>query len=119
MKNELINILEAYNYPVRLQGSIAPEEGYPETFFTIWNNETTDGNHYDNNPVSCIWDFTVYLYSTDPTIVNTVLESAIGDLKAAGWIISGKGYDVPSDEPTHTGRAVDVLYIERAAASGE
>lgn len=113
MKDELINILETFKYPVRLQGSIAPEQQYPESFFTFWNNDTNDGNHYDNEPVSCIWDFTVYFYSVDPTLVNTVMEEAVKRLKAAGWIISGKGYDAPSDETSHTGRAVDIVYIER------
>ena len=33
-------------------------------------------------------------------------------LKAAGWIVSGRGYDVASDEPTHTGRGFDALYLD-------
>ena len=117
MKTELITILSAYGYPVKLQGSLTQNEAYPESFFTFWNNETSDLRHYDNGAIGYVWDFTVYFYATDPTLVNTVLESAIEDLKTAGWIIGGKGYDVPSDEPTHTGRAVDVLYVERVTSS--
>lgn len=113
MKNELIGILNKYGYSVLLQGSLAADEQYPDSFFTFWNDETTDGAHYDNQPVSYIWNFTVYFYSTDPVKVNTVLRAAAKDLRAAGWIMSGVGYDVPTDEPTHTGRAIDITYIER------
>ena len=112
MKEALIELLNTLNYPVRLQGSLAPNEAYSQSFFTYWNNQTNDGNHYDNEPVNYVWDFTIYFYSTDPTLVNTVLLQAKTLLKSNGWIIGGKGYDVPSDEATHTGRAIDVLYIE-------
>lgn len=113
MKDALIALLETFGYPVRLQGSLAEKEAYPESFFTFWNNDTPDGSHYDNNPISYVWDFDVNFYSTDPALVNSVLLEAINLLKTNGWIISGKGYDVATDEPTHTGRGMNVLYLER------
>ena len=113
VKTELINTLKEFEYPVRLQGSLAKDEAYPESFFTIWNNETEDGNHYDNEPISYVWDFTVCFYSASPALVNTVLIRAVDELKKGGWIIGGRGYDVPTDEPSHTGRAIDVLFIEK------
>ena len=112
MKQELINLLSTYGYPVKLQGSLAPNEAYPQSFFTFWNDDTTDGAHYDNDAINYIWNFTIYFYSTNPTLVNTVLLQTKQLLKENGWIVGGKGYDVPSDEATHTGRAIDVLYIE-------
>ena len=112
MKQELINLLSTFGYPVRLQGSLAPNEAYPQSFFTYWNDETADGSHYDNDAINYIWTFSIYFYSTNPTLVNTVLLQAKTLLKNNGWIVGGKGYDVPSDEATHTGRAIDVLYIE-------
>ena len=113
MKDALISILETFGYPVRLQGSLTPDESYPESFFTFWNNETSDGSHYDNDAISYIWDFDVNFYSSNPALVNTVLLEARTLLKNNGWIISGKGYDVASDEPTHTGRQINAIYIER------
>ena len=112
MKNELIELLSSFGYPVKLQGSIGDNEAYPPSFFTFWNNETADGSHYDNTAISCIWNFTVYFYATDSTLVNTVLENAKALLTQNGWIIGGKGYDVPTDEIFYTGRAIDVLYLE-------
>ena len=112
MKQDLINLLKTFNYPVKLQGSLANNEPYPKSFFTIWNNETLDGSHYDNDAINYIWDFTIYFYSVDPTLVNAKLLEVKTLLKANGWIVPGKGYDVPTDEPTHTGRAIEALYIE-------
>ena len=112
MKQELINLLKTFGYPVRLQGTLTQNEIYPQSFFTYWNDDTTDGSHYDNDAINYIWEFTIYFYSTNPTLVNTVLLEVKALLKSNGWIVGGKGYDVPSDEATHTGRAIDVLYIE-------
>lgn len=112
MKEQLIELLNTFGYPVRLQGSLTEAEQYPNSFFTIWNNETLDGNHYDNDAIYYIWNFDINFYSVDPALVNTILLQAKSLLKSNGWIIGGKGYDVPSDEPTHTGRGLNAVYIE-------
>ena len=39
-----------------------------------------------------------------------MLESAREALKENGFIIDGLGYDVLSDEETHTGRGMEALY---------
>lgn len=113
MKQELIDILKTFGYPVRLQGSLGTQEAYPESFFTIWNDATEDYTHYDNTPIAYVWAFSINFYSVDPELVNTVLLQAKEKLKENGWIIGGKGYDVASDEPTHTGRAITALCIEK------
>ena len=113
MKEQLITILNTFGYPVRLQGSLADDEAYPNSFFTFWNSTSTDGAHYDNKAINYIWSFDVNFYSNDPTLVNTVPLQAKRVLKQAGWIITGKGYDLVSDEPTHTGRGFVALYIDR------
>ena len=112
MKDSLIELLETFGYPVRLQGSFAATEAYPTSFFTIWNNDSYDMNHYDGQPVAWTWSFSVNFYSIDPALVNTKLLEAIELLKENGWKISGKGYDVASDEKTHTGRGVEALFRE-------
>lgn len=113
MKTLLIQLLESFGYPVRLQGSIAAEEKYPDSFFTFWNNDSADGAHYDNEAIAYIWSFDINFYSTDPDLVNTALLEAKALLRANKFIIAGKGYDVASDEPTHTGRGINALYIEK------
>lgn len=120
MKNTLINILEGLNtpaLPVILQGSLAPNQTYPPAFFTFDNIETPSASHYDNKAHAYIWRFTVYFYATDPDLVASELQAAIDALMAAGWIIDGKGYDVPSDEVTHTGRAFEADFVERPSST--
>ncbi|MCR5652229.1 MAG: hypothetical protein K6F88_00345 [Ruminococcus sp.] len=112
MKEKLLELLSTFGYEIFLQGSLNKEKPYPDTFFTFWNNNTVDGNHYDNDAISYVWSFTVNFYSTDPELTNSVLLQARTLLKQNDWIVDGKGYDVPVDEPTHTGRAIDVLYLE-------
>ena len=112
MKELLISLLETFGYPVFLQGSLSENEAYPDSFFTFWNNNSYDNNHYNNTPVSYTWDFDVNFYSNDPALVNTKLLEAKILLKQNGFIVSGKGYDVASDEPTHTGRGFTALIID-------
>lgn len=112
MKDKLIDALRPFGFPVKLQGSMSADEAYPESFFTFWNNETWDGAFYDNEEHKTIWDFDLNFYSENPELVNKILIDAKEALKKIGFIVSGKGYDVPSDEPTHTGRGINIMYVE-------
>ena len=113
MKNELIEILKTLGYPVFLQGSLNPDEEYPETFFTFWNFETPEAGFYDNKASKAVWGFWIYIYSSNPALTDTELEKARQLLKANGWIATDKGQDVQSDEPTHTGRMIESYCIEK------
>lgn len=112
MKDLLISTLEPLGFPIKLQGSIGADEPYPESFFTFWNNDTEGDQFYDNEEHSYLWDFDLNFYSSDPAIISTKLMEAKQLLKQQGFIVPGKGYDVASDEPTHTGRGIHVLKIE-------
>lgn len=114
MTDELITLLaEEYGLPVKRQGSLSPREGYPAEFFTFWNNETESLAEYDNLPHATAWSYDVNFYGTDPARVMSVSLSAADLLRNNGWIIDGKGYDVPSDEITHTGRGFTAIFRER------
>jgi hypothetical protein len=104
--------LESFGYPVFLQGSLTEDDPYPESFFTFWNNDSYDGSHYDNDVIYYVWNFDVNFYSTDPALVSAMLLEAKAVLKSNGFIVNGKGYDVATDEPTHTGRGINALIIE-------
>lgn len=112
MEDKLIEILETFSYPVIRQGSLGPDEEYPDSFFTFWNNDSPDHAHYDNAEYGTEWDFDVNFYSTDPEKTYKVLADARIKLKQNKWIVPGKGYDVASDEVTHTGRGMRVFYLE-------
>ena len=112
MKQKLITELQAFGYPVFLQGTFNPQETYPNTFITFFVDSTDDGAHFDNKTNSIEWRFSVILYSNDPAIVNTKPDEIRATLKAAGFIPQGKGNDLLSDEPTHTGWAMDFIGVE-------
>lgn len=114
VKQLLIDTLDdQYGWPVYVQGSLSDDDAYPDSFFTFWNNATDDSAFYDNTEHDTIWNFDLNFYSNDPSLVNTVLLEAKQLLKAVGFIPDGSGYDVISDEPTHTGRGMNLIYIER------
>lgn len=113
MKDLLIATLEPLGYPIKQQGSLGKDEDYPESFFTFWNNSVDGDTFYDNKENTYAWDFDLNFYTSDPSIVNTKLLEAKELLKANRFIVSGKGYDVASDTPTHTGRGINVLKIEK------
>lgn len=113
MEDLLIEILESFGYPVRLQGSLLPDEKYPDHFFTFWNRSSDSQSHYDNDEHSIAYTYDVNFYSINPEYVYTKLREAKQLLKANGFIISGDGYSVASDEPTHDGRGMNVSYLKQ------
>lgn len=108
-EDKLIGILEWFGYPVLLQGSLADDEEYPETFFTFWNNETTPETFYDNDFHSDVANFDVNVYSTDPQIVYELLRKAIKALKKEGFEFLDTGHSLVSDVNTHSGRGCNTL----------
>lgn len=112
MEDELQTILESFGYPVYRQGSMSNDEKYPSTFFTFWNNDSPDHAHYDNNEYGTNWDFTIYVYSENPILTYSLILDAKRAFKAAGWIAPSKGFDVDSDQPTHTGRGLEVYFLQ-------
>lgn len=103
MKAALIELLETFNYPVFLQGSLNPEEPYPDSFFTFWNFNNDDTAFYDNDTHREVWGFWVYFYSISPAFVESIPEQARQILKNNGFILQGKATDISVDRPTHTG----------------
>lgn len=113
VKKLFINTLKPFGHKIILQGSMAADEKYPDNFFTFFNNSTESETFYDDVENATVWDFDLNFYSNKAANTNSVLLEAKKKLKAAGFIVNGKGYDVASDEPSHTGRGINVLYIER------
>lgn len=112
MEDELIKKLETFGFPVMRQGSLPEDEEYPETFFTFWNNNEDGDSFYDNETVKTLHDFAVNVYSTDPEITYSLLRQARDLLKVNGWVPVRMGYDIASDEITHTGRGMEITYIK-------
>lgn len=111
--NTILPLVDNDESKIILQGSMSDDATYPDAFFTFWNNDTSDDAFYNNAETQVIWDFDLNFYSNDPAKVNDVLLQAKRLLKAVGFIVDGSGHDVLSDEPTHTGRGINLLYIEK------
>lgn len=109
MKEELEKILKATGYPAALQGTIGD---YPESFYTYWNFETPE-TFYDDTAAYAVWGFWIFFFSADPALVESETSAAIARLRAAGWVVDGRGEDALSDEPTHTGRRLTVYKREQ------
>mgnify|MGYP003292416708 CR=1 FL=1 len=113
MKQSLIDVLETFCPDnVFLQGTLAEDEPYPESFVTFWTNYTEDRAHYDDDVHSIDWNFSVIYYSSDPALVNSVPSQIRTALKAAGFIPQGRGNDIHSDRPSHTGWAMEFIKTE-------
>lgn len=110
MEDLLIKALESLGYPVRQQGSFLPDEKYPDHFFTFWNDSADGSGFYSNNETSVVWQYSLNFYSCDPSTLGATFMEAKKLLKGAGFIVTGLGHSVMSDEPTHTGRGITVLY---------
>lgn len=110
MEDRLIELLDTFGYPVRRQGSMPAE--YPDAFFTFWQTESPDHAYYDNVSYGTSWSFNVFFYATDSALVYTTIENIRTLLKADGWVVASRGYDVDSTEPTHVGRAIEVSFLE-------
>lgn len=113
MEDLLLEVLESLGFPVKVQGSLLPDEPYPDHFFTFWNNDSYGNSFYDNDERSTVFSYNVYFYSINPEWVYSKLREAKVALKKAGFIISGDGFSVASDEPTHDGRGINILYLKQ------
>jgi hypothetical protein len=107
--DDTVAALEAIGLPVFRQGSAG---AYPRRFYTFWNSATSCAAHYDNEAAACAWDWQVCYYTDDPETLEDGTEAAMAALRELGHRAAGRGFDVPSDEPTHAGRAFYTTYRE-------
>ena len=112
MEDNLIALLESFKLPVIRQGSLAPDEAYPDTFFTFWNYDTPEGGFYDNEANRAVWVWYIYAYTSDPALLYSNLDGLIKILKEKGFAVEGRGRDIASGIEDYVGRYVVVRYIE-------
>lgn len=115
--NTLYSTLAAFDLPVYLQGSMGDDESYPDAFYTYFNNDSGGAMYYDDAENAVVWDFDVNAYATNPDTAQEMLLQARDALRAMGYVCAGSGYDVISDEPTHTGRGINATYKERVTSN--
>lgn len=111
IKQELLNVLNTFGFPVILHGSLGADEPFPYDFFTFQIIDSPSTAIFDNTPTKTAYNVQVNFYSASPVNVESYANQARTALKAAGFIPQGKGRDIPSDEPTHTGWTCDYYYL--------
>lgn len=116
-KQILINILKTFGFvegkTLCLQGTMNPDEAYPDEFITFWTDYTAGNEHFDDMVYSVDWHFSVMYYANDPALVNTRPFEFMTALREAGFVPQGEGNDIPSDEPTHDGWVVEYIYTRQ------
>lgn len=111
VKENLIAILETYCPDnVYLQGTLNPDEAFPDTFITFFVTDSEFNAFYNDDANRIDWSIAVMIYSINPNTIDTIAGNVIADCKTAGFIPQGAGNDIPSGIETHTGWAIDFLY---------
>lgn len=113
MEDLLIETLKSISPIVFRQGSMAQDATYPDAFFTFWNDSSDGDGFYNNTETAIVWSYTVCCYGKKPSEVYKRLMEAKKALKTEGFVVTGGGYDVVSDEKTHIGRGIDVYFREQ------
>lgn len=114
IKDLLIDTLIPLGYGTpRLQGSYGANETYPESFITFFIIDSPDLAFYNNKSNCTAYYLDVNFYSSDPELVNTVPATIAEKLAEVGFIKQGKGTDLVSDYPTHTGWNNSFIYQEK------
>ena len=109
----LVDALSSLGLEVFRQGSLSEDAPYPEAFYTFWSPMADGRSFYDNVEHAVVWEFVVYYYTSDVRNLESGLMSAIEALRAIGFVIGGKGFDVASDEVSHVGRAFRAQILEK------
>lgn len=112
MWKELEKVFEATTLNYHRQGSITEGKKWDKSFYTFWNMDTPEDGFYDNEAHKVVWYWNVYYYSNDPATLYSGLENFISLAKEAGFIVNGRGTDVPSGRPDYVGRMVQVIWVE-------
>ena len=114
MKEKLVEILERFcPDDVYLQGTLNPEQAYPQKLITFFVTDAPFANFYDDDANAINWYVSVMFYSNNPQEVLDIPPQIIRALKAENFIPLDAGIDVLSDVDTHTGRAIDFIYQEK------
>lgn len=108
---KIYSTLTPFGYPVFLQGTLG-DNPYPENFITYWIANSESDAFYDNAEHQYNWEIYIVFYSNNIDTIIKVVPQIIDVLKTNHFIVQGKGNLIASDEPTTSGWALDVSYLE-------
>ena len=102
IREEVFNILESFNLPIFLQGSMSECAKYPKLFITYFLPTVDDILHVDNNSFLSQYIVEVAVYGNNIDKVDETVNAIKTKFKENdfNFVIAG---DVASDIQTHTG----------------
>lgn len=109
--NELFKVFERLGYQYFRQGTLSTDD-YPSSFFTFDNFATPFQAYYDNANRRQIVKVQIGFYTNDVTLIYSEMDKFIAEAKAAGFVIKGGAYDVPSGKVDYFGRSVAIDIIQ-------
>lgn len=112
VKTKLVTLLSSFVNPLNiyLQGTLNPDEEYPNEFFTFFITTTELESHYDDNSQRTDLYISVMYYSNNPVDVSQIADKIMPAMKENGFVPTDSGNDIASDVQTHTGWAMDFAY---------
>lgn len=116
MKSKLLEALQPLGVTALLQGTLLENEPIPADFVTFWTADSSSAADFDNKSALTAWEYQICCYSSSPLRLEQLAKSVRNALLSAGFIPQGKGRDLPSDLPDHTGWVCDYLYLENEGA---
>ena len=104
--------LNPTGFEVYQQGTV-PKQNIPDSYITVWNDSSTDNLNVDNSTKAVEYSFTVIHYTKDLGNLYTQTEAIISLLKAKGYVIDGRGFDIESGVEDYSARCIEVTKIEK------
>lgn len=108
VKEFLISILEESGYEVFRQGSLLPNQSYPNNFWTFYNIDSEE-LYYNNEAYAVIKHFSICFYTNNPSILQKTITTMRNKLKENNFMVSAET-DIDSDEPSHIGLGFICVY---------
>ena len=113
--DKLISALHSFcNGETYEQGTLAANKEYPPKFIT-YSFASNDCIYFDDKEIGSRWSGAVIFYSSDYAEIISEPPKIRAALRAAGFIVIGKGAPVPSSRPSHDGWALDFEFVEMEA----
>lgn len=112
MMEELFRLFESMGYEYYRQGSMSDED-YKPSFFTYWNYDSPFLKFRDNQAKGYKENVMVYFYTSNPSLIYSVMDDFINQAEKKGFIVEGKAYDTPADKENYFGRLIRIQIIHK------
>lgn len=93
------------------QGSVPSK--MPNSYITIWNDNSGDVLNSDNKTNLIEYQFTVIYYTKKWSTIYSIFENIVDLLKSKNYIASGMGFDIDSGVDDYMARCIEVRKLER------